>query len=397
MKTFEHVILGAGIIGLSTAIELIRAGVPGEDIALVDPAPISGASWVAGGMLAPVAEVQYGQEDLYPLMIRAAELWPAMRAAVEAETELPTGYREESTLVVAADRADATHLVELLELQRRHGMTVNRLPTRQARRLEPGLSPQLSGAVEIPGDHQVNPRLYCAAAVDVLKKKGATFLEQEAVALEHGGDAEGGEPSGDRRCTAVRLADGTALGVGRSVYVCNGVGAASLEGIPTLPVRPVRGDLVRLGVPEGKPAPVERVIRGFFEDRPIYVIPRTDGTIAVGATTREDERRSPAVDGVYTLLRDAIRVVPGIEDCEFIEALAGERPGTPDDLPLLGKITGNVVISAGYFRHGILLSALGAKVTAALGLSAADGEAALSEAADTAGVDLAACRWDRFA
>ena len=401
LSNYDHVIIGAGIIGLSTAVALTRAGVPAKDIAIIDPAPISGASWVAGGMLAPVAEVQYGQEELYPLMIRAAELWPALREAVESGTDLPTGYREESTLVVAADRADATHLAELLEHQRAHGMTATRLPVRQARKLEPGLHPQLAGAVEIPGDHQVNPRLYCAAAVDVLKKKGATFVEQEATGLIHSSDAAGSDADlrnagPDSGCTAVRLADGTAVSVRGSVYVCNGVGAATLDGAPALPVRPVRGDLIRLGVAEGRPAPVERVIRGFFEDRPIYVIPRTDGTIAVGATTREDERRAPAADGVYTLLRDAIRVVPGIEDCEFIEALAGERPGTPDDLPLIGKTSRNVVISAGYFRHGILLSALGAKVTAHLGLSAGDGDAALSEAAEAAGVGLDACRWDRF-
>src|SRR5699024_12354322 len=72
-------------------------------------------------------------------------------------------------------------------------MTATRLPVRQARKLEPGLHPQLAGAVEIPGDHQVNPRLYCAAAVDVLKKKGATFVEQEATGLVHGSEAAGSD------------------------------------------------------------------------------------------------------------------------------------------------------------------------------------------------------------
>nr|WP_268871042.1 FAD-dependent oxidoreductase [Corynebacterium auriscanis] len=97
MRTFQHVIIGAGIIGLTTALELVREGVPGQSIAVVDPAPISGASWVAGGMLAPVAEVQYGQEALYPLMMRSAELWPDLIAFVRRLSDLPTGFRDEST------------------------------------------------------------------------------------------------------------------------------------------------------------------------------------------------------------------------------------------------------------------------------------------------------------
>lgn len=398
MKTFDHVLVGAGIIGLTTALELIRQGASARDIAIVDPSPISGASWVAGGMLAPVAEVQYGQEELYPLMVRAADLWPELVAYVHARTDLPTGFREESTLVVAADRADATHLSELMDHQKHHGMDVQRIPTRQARRLEPGLSPQLSGAVEIPGDHQINPRLFCAAAVDVLTTAGVTVITAAATELVFESDGIAG--SEDNRCAGVMLSGGEKVGVGRTVYLCNGLGANEVEGAPQLPLRPVRGDLVRLAVPEGLPAPVDRVIRGFVEDRPIYVIPRTDGTIAVGATSREDDRQSPSVDGVYTLLRDAIRVVPGLEECEFVEALAGARPGTPDDLPLLGKVGQNVVVSNGYFRHGILLSALGAKVGAVLGLTET-GEVngpigALETASKTVEVDMSACALDRF-
>ena len=390
MKTYPHVLIGAGIIGLTTAVELLRAGVAAREIAIVDPSPISGASWVAGGMLAPVAEVQYGQEQLYPLMVRAAELWPELVGYVHARTDLPTGYREDSTLVVAADRADATHLSELMAHQNSHGMEVHRIPTRQARHLEPGLSPQLSGAVEIPGDHQINPRLFCAATMDVLANAGVTVIERKAAELVY--------DSG--RCAAVVFNGGDSVGVGQSVYLCNGLGGNDVEDAPHLPLRPVRGDLVRLAVPEQLPAPVDRVIRGFVEDRPIYVIPRTDGTIALGATSREDDRQNPSVDGVHTLLRDAIRIVPGLEECEFLEAITGARPGTPDDLPLLGKAWKNVVVSNGYFRHGILLSALGAKVGAVLGLS---GETEvngptepLETASEAVSVDMSACAFDRF-
>ena len=365
MSTYEHVIVGAGIIGLTTAFELVRRGVDPQRIALVDPAPASGATNVAGGMLAPAAEVQYRQEPLYPLMLQSAELYPSLVAdLVAAIPGTDVGYRTESTFVVAADRADATHLRELTEHQHTHGMDVDRLTLRQARTQEPGLSPQLAGVVEIPGDHQVNPRMFAAALLRVLEYKGVRLVREKAGALLWEGSA----------CVGVEVGVDKRKVLGATTYVCNGLGARAL-GLP-LNLRPVRGDMLRLGAAN---APVGRVIRAFVEDRPVYIIPRTDGTIAVGATSREDARERPAVDGVYTLLRDAIRVVPALEDCELIEALVGNRPGTPDDLPYLGLGGENLVVSTGYFRHGILLAALGARVGADLGLRR------------TTAVDIAAC------
>ena len=356
----EHAIIGAGIIGLATAFELVEAGVSPQGIVVVDPQPISGATFVAGGMLAPVAEVQYRQEPLYPLMVASGELFPHLLARLGKKTTAPTGHRSESTLVVGADRADGVHIRELLALQQRHGMDAQALTLRQARRLEQGLSPQLAAAVEIPGDHQINPRMFSACLLDYLQQAGVRFVATAATRI-NGHD--------------VQLTDGR-VATGDTVYLCNGLAAKDVdgwfEGVNPLALRPVYGDMLRLRVPDAlvhtSGEPLTRVVRAFVEDRPVYVIPRTDGTIAVGATSREDNRKGPSVDGVHTLLRDAIRVVPGLEDCEFIEAIVGARPGTPDDLPYLGKVRDGLVISTGYFRHGILLSAFGAKVGAQLGL-----------------------------
>lgn len=353
---YDHIVVGAGIVGLSTAFKLVDLGADPSIVAVIDPAPVSGASFVAGGMLAPVAEVQYKQEPLYPLMVASKNLYDDLLQRLGEKTNLSTGHRTESTFVVGADRADARHLNELTEHQHGHGMEVQRRPLRQARKAEWGLSPQLSGVVEIPGDHQVNPRMYCAALLDALRNMGVAILRERVDSIEDG-----------------TVTTDAATYTADMVYLCNGLGAGQVKGWyegekSPLKLRPVRGDMLRLRVPEEMEPPVGRVIRGFVEDRPVYIIPRTDGTIAVGATSREDARRGPAVDGVYTLLRDAIRIVPGIQECEFIEAITGERPGTPDDLPYLGKIGEKLVISTGYFRHGILLSALGATVGAALGM-----------------------------
>lgn len=323
-------VVGAGIIGLSTALTLADRG---HAVTVYDPAPVSGASHYAGGMLAPTAEVVYKQDPLFPLMTASAELYPDLIALTAKYSDLPTGYRTEGTLVVARDVADKTHLTELREYQEKHGMAVEKVTTRQARSLEPALSPAIHGAVRIAGDHQVQPRLFTKALMDACANAGVTFKAERVDSTD--------ELDGDQ------------------VVVANGLDAREL--VPFLDLRPVYGDVLHVRVPEHQYPLLTHVVRGFVEDRPIYLIPREDHTLTIGATTREDGRDQPQVQGVHQLLRDAIEVVPAVEECDFLEAGAGARPGTPDDLPYIGRIDERTVVSTGYFRHGILLAALGAR------------------------------------
>ncbi|MDR7329615.1 glycine oxidase ThiO [Corynebacterium guangdongense] len=338
-------VIGAGVIGLATAFELMERG---DQVRLLDPDPAGGSSHHAGGMLAPSAEVQYRQEPLFPLMVDSARAYPALLQRLAARTDLPTGYRTEGTLVVAHDRADAEHLAELMAYQHVQGMAVERLSVREARGMEPALAPRLAGAVSIPGDHQVNPRLLCAALLDALSSGGAEIV-RDAVTRIEGARVIGARGSYD--------AD--------QVVLAAGLGAARIDGWyrgeNPLRLRPVYGDILRLGVPEYLRPLVGRVIRGFVEDRPVYLIPRSDGTIALGATSREDDRPQPRLGGAYDLIRDAVALVPGVEETTLLEITAGARPGTPDDLPYLGRVSEGLVVSTGYFRHGILLAALGAR------------------------------------
>ena len=344
------IIVGAGVIGLATAVELAARG---HEVTVLDPAPASGATHFAGGMLAPAAEVVYQQDPLFPLMRASGAWYPELIDLVAAHTEVPTGYRAEGTLVVAADRADAQHLAELAEYQSLHGMEVERITVREARRAEPLLSPRLAGAVSIPGDTQVFPRQWAAALLSAAQGLGVRFFRTAAQSI----DAATGVVTtavGDFEAEQVVLTAG--LGA-RDIEWAD---SAGLEQSP-LHLRPVYGDILRLRVPDHLQPLLTRVVRGFVEDRPIYLIPRGDGTLAVGATTREDSLSSAQAGGVYALLRDAIRVLPAVEECEFLEASAGARPGTPDDLPYLGRVSERLVISTGYFRHGILLTALAAR------------------------------------
>ena len=256
-------VIGGGIIGLTSALTLADRG---HRVTVFDPAPVSGASWHAGGMLAPTAEVVYKQEPLFPLMNAAAKWYPELIQLVNKYSDLPTGYRTDGTLVVARDRADNTHLEELSAYQALHGMEVNRLTTREARKREPALSPALAGAVEIIGDHQVQPRLFAKALLDACANAGVTIV-QEAV-------------------TNVDNVDGD------QVLIAAGLGAAEITGwftgVNPLELRPVYGDILHVRVPKHQFPLLDHVVRGFVEDRPIYLIPRGDGTLTIGATTRED-------------------------------------------------------------------------------------------------------------
>ena len=352
MNNFDVAIIGAGIIGQATAFHLATHG---QSVALIDPKPASEASHAAAGMLAPIAEVQYQQQELYPLMVAAGEDWPELIAAVAQQTGLDAealGYRHTETLVVGADAADRQYLLDLAQIQQANGMEVIPVPASAARAQEPALNARLSGAVRIPSDHQVDPRVF-------LTQLGAYFARADVPVTSIK------QPAVDIQGSTVLLGNDEKIQA-QAVVVANGLGAAKLTGLPTvsLPLRPVHGDIIRVRIPTHlQPlliATVRAVVRGY----PVYLVPRKDGSMVIGATSREDQLTGPQLGGVYELLRDAQEIVPGIREAELLEVIARARPGTPDDIPLTGYLNDTIFLSTGYHRHGILLSALAARLTA---------------------------------
>ncbi|RKQ37073.1 glycine oxidase ThiO [Kocuria tytonis] len=379
----EHVVVaGAGLIGLATALELRRRGAA---VTVVDPQPAWGATRAAAGMLAPVAETQYGQERLYPLMRASAAEYPAFVERVTAATGLPTGYRTEETLVVAADAADARSLSDLASHQLASGMDVEEISTRAARSLEPALAPRLGGAVRIVSDRQVDPRMLAAAMVEALNAPALRTIGEvpdagPATWLTHRVESVRVTRTAPRQATGVQLDDGELIPAD-AVVVASGLSANAVGGLPEdldLRLRPVFGDILRLGVPDSVLAPGEehlltRTVRAQVLGRPVYMVPRADRTLVLGATSREDGRESVLAGGVHQLLRDARAVVPAIDDCDVLEMMARARPGTPDDLPYLGSTSvAGLVISTGHFRHGILLTPVASRLAAELVTGVAD-------------------------
>ncbi|OUZ12857.1 glycine oxidase ThiO [Aeromicrobium sp. PE09-221] len=343
----DVIVVGAGIIGLTTAWRLVERG---WDVTVYDPAPASGATRAAAGMLAPASEIVWGQPSLYPLMVESARRYADLVERLVPGRAADVGYLPTETLVVAFDHADRAALDELTALQASLGLRAVRVSSLAARRLESALAPGIAGGVSLPDDHQIDPRALCAALLEVL---GDRVIRSEVAGILREEDIT----------TGVRLADGAEHRSGQ-VVLCTGL--TSLPGVPSLALRPVYGDILRLEPSRGTRPLLTRTVRGLVRGRPVYLVPRRDGSLVVGATTREDDDPRPSTEGVHRLLDDAWRLVPGVLDTRLVETMTRARPGTPDDIPLVGRLDPGLVVSTGYFRHGILLAPLGSKVTADL-------------------------------
>ena len=354
----KHVaVIGAGIVGLGIAAEASRRG---HRVTVIDPAPATGATYAAAGMLAPVSELHYQEERLLALTSESARLYPGFVAGLGE-----TGYQETGTLVAAFDAADRTALADLKQAQLAEGLEVHEITSREARRLEPSLGPALTGAFYAPGDHQVDPRALSAALVKMLRNSGAAVVSKEAAGLIT--DAEG-------TVVGVQLAGGEVVAADETV-VANGLAAAALSGLPEglrLPLRPVYGDILRLRVPAALQPLLTSTIRGIVRGHPVYLVPRGDGTVVIGATQREDGSADVSAGGVYQLLRDAQTLVPAVAELALEEMTCRARPGTPDNAPLLGRVAAGtedlpgLVVATGFFRHGVLLTPAAAKICADL-------------------------------
>lgn len=345
-KSYDVAVVGGGIVGLSCAWAVAQRGM---SVLVVDrDEPGAGASGVAAGMLAPVTEADFGAEGLLRLNLEGARRWPAFAARLAERSGRDTSYRESGALVVAADRDDAEELRRLHDFQRSLGLDAEWLSPRRCREHEPGLAPRVAGGISAPQDHQVDPR----AVVTALR----AALGQERAEVLPGFEVRQFVVQGDR-LVGLELGGGSVAA--RHVVVAAGCWSGEL-GLPDAPpVRPVKGQIIRL---RGTP-PAERIVR----TPRCYVVPRAGGEVVIGATVEErgfDTRVT--AEGVYRLLESAWEVLPDVGELELVEARAGLRPGTPDNGPAVGpgSIDG-LLWATGHYRNGILLAPITAEAVAA--------------------------------
>jgi glycine oxidase len=330
-------VVGAGVIGLSIAWRALGAG---WEVVVVDPQPCSGASWVAGGMLAPVTEAWPGEEPLLELGEASLRAWPKFAADLG-----DVGLRTDGTLVAAFDSADAAQLAIVASHLASLGRDVDSLSGPELRRLEPSLSTSVRSGLSVPGDLAVDNR----KLLTVLRSK-ASFI------LESARSVRGGE---------VELADGSVVQCD-VVVVAAGAWSRSLHPALNSLVRPVKGEILRLQSRAGA-LPLTRTVRALVESRPVYLVPRDDGEVVLGATQYEAGYDTDVtVRGVRDLLLDAERVVPGISEYRLVESAAGVRASSPDNLPLIDWLEPGVIVATGHHRNGLLLAPITAEAVVAM-------------------------------
>lgn len=346
-RTSDVLVIGGGIIGLVTAW---RAAQRGFATTVVDPAPGGGAAQVAAGMLAAVTELHHGEQTLLGLNLASARRYPAFAAELTELTGHDLGYRRCGTLAVALDSDDRAHLRELHALQQQSGLESEWLSGRECRRLEPLLAPGVRGGLRVDGDHQIDPRRLTTALVAACERAGVAFHRVRAERLSVVGE----------RATGVVTPDGTALEAGQ-VVLAGGSLSGRLAGVPQdvlPPVRPVKGQVLRLTVPSRYAPFLSRTVRAVVRGSQVYLVPRENGELVVGATSEElGWDTTVTAGGVYELLRDAHELVPGITELPLTETRAGLRPGSPDNAPLLGPTElAGLLLATGHYRNGVLLT-----------------------------------------
>jgi glycine oxidase len=328
VKTWDAIVIGAGIIGLSLAIELRRTGM---SVLVVEKGePGREASWAAGGMLA-----DFGLEIPAPLQSLAtasARMYPAFVHELEDESGLKIDLRSEGSLFFLDSHHDRT-------LQESHPLPA---PLEE---LEPALRTPTRAPLYLK-ERCVDPRHLTTAAIAAARHRGVDFS------------------SGDQ-VLAIEVSNGNAAGVRTNktqfaaavVVNCAGAWAGQI-GPHAFPTRPVKGQMLCVAMPK------KNFVRHVVRTPDVYLIPRSDGRMLIGATMEEagfDKQTVP--ETLQTLRKAALDLVPKLADARILEAWAGLRPGTPDKLPILGETTTpGYFVATGHFRDGILLAPITARV-----------------------------------
>ncbi|HST68115.1 MAG TPA: glycine oxidase ThiO [Solirubrobacterales bacterium] len=358
-EVFDVVVVGGGVIGLSCAW---RAAQRGARVAVLERGePGCGATRVAAGMLAPVGELSFGEPELLELTLAASRMYPEFVAELEAVTGETTGYERLGALHVALDRDEAAQLRRVHELQRSLELEAEWLPPRRCRELEPGLTPSFHGGVLAPGEAAVDPRTLTGVLAAALAGEGGEVRTGVEVVE---GVWEGERLAGVRTRS---LTDGSEeeLRADR-VVLASGAWSGATSWLPEHarpPVRPVKGQVVELRSRSEEPP-----ARHILSSERVYLVPRPDGRLVVGATVEEmGFDTAVTAGGVHELLREAYRLLPDVAEMEFVDVTASLRPGTPNNLPIVGPgaIEG-LVLATGHFRNGILLAPLAAEAVADL-------------------------------
>lgn len=330
-------IAGAGVAGLAIGWSLARSG---ASVEIVERGLAGhGASWAAAGMLAPGAELGAGHTPLARFAHDARTAWNSFAAELQDASGVDIGFREDGSLIVARDDARAD------ELKAAAGNGAAWLDAKAARAREPLLSPDIRGALHVPGDAQIDNRALGAALAATVRRLGVTLRENCEVraVLDGNGRARG------------LLTSAGALDADAVVLACGAWMSLIPAAVGTLPpIVPVKGQMAAVTPPAGVTLP-----KSLLWDAHLYLVPRRE-RLLIGATM-EDAGYDLSVnrDTAADLLARAAAIVPAIASWKLSEMWAGLRPRTPDDAPVLGETSlPGLHVAGGQFRNGILFTPL---------------------------------------
>lgn len=348
MANENIIIIGGGVIGLGIGWQLVKSG---AKVTIFDRGEAGrAASWAAAGMLAPYAEAHTEEPELLQLGIESLSLYPQWTEELESDAQMSIGYRVEGTLIVGLEPDDTHQLRHLYKAQQQFSLDVQWLNGRDACEIEPILTPRVTSAIYCETDHQVDNRLMICALKNAFQKYGGKLHERKSIKKVH---------IENERVTAVQIEED--IKHCDTVILAAGCWSSQISGIPDdllPPVRPVKGQMLALEMEKGvEISTVIRTVRARYPTS-VYLVPRSDGRLIVGATSEEmgfDDRLT--VGGMFELLRGAWEVVPGIYELPILDSWTGLRPGSRDNAPVLGKTPiDNLIYATGHYRNGILLT-----------------------------------------
>lgn len=341
----DVVIIGAGVIGLSIAWRLAQKGMR---VVIADPNPLGGASWVAAGMLAPVSEANYGEQNLVGLGLTSLQRYPCFVKELQDFSQMEVGYIPSGTLEVALDINDKAEIEFLHSFRSQLGLETKFLDSTATRKVEPLLAPGVQASVSIEQEHQIDNRLLCKALAKAAYLAGVYFYKASIAKVDL-----------DEKNILKGVVTSKGIKISSpNVVIAAGAWSKDIKGVtPQLPIYPIKGQTLRVRLLEPSVG-FQSIIRGLVKGHHVYMVPRKNGEIIIGATV-EDKGfdTSITIEGLYELLRNITSLLPSISEAIIEENLSGLRPGSPNNAPILGSfVTKGLFAATGHYRNGILLT-----------------------------------------
>jgi glycine oxidase len=344
METFDVAIAGGGLIGAAIALELTQAGL---QVGIFEhELPGQGASWAAAGILSPAPESS-AMIALVPIGRVSLKLYPEFVATVEEISGENVGYRSKGTLEILFSQDAQAELSTIIALHHGLGLKAEPLSADDARGMEPAISGEVAAAVFRPNEAAVDNRALTRATLSAATRRGAKVFTGRRVT---------GICETNGHCTGLTFGDEKVQA--RWTVIAAGSRSAEIGGVSRYaPIRPAKGQMMALRTNNLK---IERVV---WSDK-VYLVPRDDGRILVGATVEYvGFEKTVTAGAMQTLLCGAIDLVPGLASAQVEETWAGLRPDSPDHLPIIGATDlEGLLIATGHFRSGILLAPITARM-----------------------------------